>query len=67
MDKIFCLSETRNLLHDSEDLLPSNASMSRWPMIQCMRALIYLETTHSSITVDTNKHVHKIMMHREKH
>ena len=64
----FFLRETWNLLQDTLDPLPSNASIFCRQMLNCMRALMYLEaTSSSSITVHTTNHAHKIMYHKEKH
>lgn len=55
-DNNFSLSKTRTLLQDAVDSLPRNASIFCRKIVNCMRALMHLEVTSSSLeTLDTIK------------
>ena len=62
------LSEKWNLWQDAEEHLPSNTTVIHKQMINCLRAVMYIESISSSpITFDNIEHLRKIMMHGEKH
>ena len=67
-DASFSLSETWNLLQDVVDRLPYSASVFCRQMINCMGAWHYIQIISSSpLSAEIVKHVHQIVMHKEKH
>ena len=65
-DANFSLGEIWNLLQASP--LPNNASKFCRQMINCMRALNYIQkTSGSTLNIEIIQQTHKIMMLKEKH